>query len=229
MGPKYINRLGGGGGQGHLPLSNAACCSPLFLPQRSPTLHVMSCDGDMCLQAGGAGRGRGRGWSTSVRGGGLGGRAEARQRSGGGACHCHSPPPTPPQLQTHLLHTTCQRCCFSQQPNQHYAPPTHTASLSSVPHNPCTPHSPHPPLHSTHRYSPTSTTHPRCPAMPPPRHHRPHPPHSPLGRSPATMAACASQYSTDLRYSSRPRGTPLPPSSRPSELRIMVMGCMGVS
>lgn len=43
------------------------------------------------------------------------------------------------------------------------------------------------------------------------------------------MAACESQYAAAASYCSRSSATPLPPWSRPSALRIMVMGCIGVS
>jgi hemolysin activation/secretion protein len=43
------------------------------------------------------------------------------------------------------------------------------------------------------------------------------------------MGACVCQYDVDASYASLLSGTPLPPSSLPSALRIMVMGCMGVS
>ena len=39
------------------------------------------------------------------------------------------------------------------------------------------------------------------------------------------MAACACQYSVAASYLSFSSGTPLPPSSRPRALRIIVMGC----
>ncbi len=43
------------------------------------------------------------------------------------------------------------------------------------------------------------------------------------------MVACFSQYATEAVYAARSSGTPLPPSAVPSALRIIVMGCMGVS
>ena len=50
--------------------------------------------------------------------------------------------------------------------------------------------------------------------------------HSPLGLLPDRMAARSLQYAADSSYFSLSSGTPLPPSSGPNELRMIVMGCI---
>lgn len=67
-------------------------------------------------------------------------------------------------------------------------------------------------------------------------HHLPTPPCTPpmqkrarFNNDHSTTVMLRLQYSTLSRYLARSRGTPLPPSSLPSALRIMVMGVMGSS
>ena len=43
------------------------------------------------------------------------------------------------------------------------------------------------------------------------------------------MATCSLQKVTELLYFSKSISTPLPPNSFPSALRMIVIGCIGVS
>ena len=55
------------------------------------------------------------------------------------------------------------------------------------------------------------------------------PAHCQPGVAPEETSTCASQYATARSYAALSSGTPLPPSSRPSALRMAVAGVMGVS